>query len=754
MSCYEIEYRGGAKVMNPITSRKQYLELRNLAVHMDYVSRVRQGESDLKSRLLQFNYSCIPGEDGRLKGSKQMSTSVGIDVDHIPAEEMEAVKERILAKKDEIGLLMLERSVRCEGYHIVCKRVESLSQEDNIKHIANILGVEPDMGAKDITRVFFATTASPEDLIFLDDDIFKVEACEEVKSEQRKVENPESEGSTFYPLPDVEGKDDTSNGLPYNDIIPEFFRMENKNYPAFKRGMRNDCIFNVVAKYLRYCTDHDFALIKDLLYPQYAVGLSESEMDSIISSALSRERSLTPKTVKQVLAKYTDVDYPVTDEDDEEEAVNLQPKMPSSLPEFIKLMTSKVPDCYKPAVATQIFPALAAHLHQVRFRYIDNVEHEPGLMGVCIAQQSIGKGCVNKPVDCINADLIADNARNKALARQWRKDSAESEEDNIGLLSDKVYFPLPLVNMTDAAFTDRLRRLEQNGERTMFMKLDEIELLYQVNTGGDLKPDRLICLAYDRSEYGQERVSNNSISDSARTRWNWVASTTPPNARVFFTKGDAYLNGALTRLNICTIFQPNDPYFMPRYGIYDEEFQQKVNEYVARLNMASGLIQCTKVDRLIERLRLWCVDKAMEYEDKTERNIFTDFYKRALVIAFRKAMVLYIAGGNVWTKTMDDFIEWSLKYDLWCKFYYFSDLMISAYKSTKQGVRNMATEKKISKFDLIYDNLSQEFTAGEVDKQCKSLKVYTPSKVIISKWKSSGLVEKIGKKEFRKISST
>ena len=124
------------------------------------------------------------GKSGPLKGCKTPSTSVGIDVDHIPAEEMEATKERILAKKDEIDLLMLERSVRCEGYHIVCKRVESLSQEDNIKHIADILGVEPDMGAKDITRVFFATTADAEDLLFLDDALFEAKPAAPAASPQ------------------------------------------------------------------------------------------------------------------------------------------------------------------------------------------------------------------------------------------------------------------------------------------------------------------------------------------------------------------------------------------------------------------------------------------------------------------------------------------------------------------------------------------------------------------------------------------
>jgi len=749
MSCYLIEYENGAKMMRPVLTREKYMQLRGLAVHKDYVARIRNGETDLKGRLLQFNYSCIPGEDGKLKGCKTPSTTVGMDIDIAPPSlpqgedaewlnsALERIKDVILEKKEELGLLMMERSAT-KGYHIVFSRHPEMTQEENLRWASDMLGVEYDKAAKDITRVFFATTDSEEDLLFLDDAIFNQEAVEEV-----------SIGESLNPETITPASSAGVAALPYDKMIPEFFKMENDGFPNLKEGVRNDTIFNVVAKYLRYCTDHNPALIKNLLYPKWSFGLSESEVDSIIKSGLSRERSLTPKTVKKIIAQCTKEE---ADETDNIKDSNLPPEMPKALPEFIRLITSKVPDCYKPAVATQVFPAMAAHLHQVTFRYIDNVEHEAGLMSVCCSKQSIGKGCVNKPLDCINADLRELNDENKALARKWRKDSAESEEDNLGLLDDKVFFPLPLVNMTDAAFTDRLRRLEHNGDRTMFMRLDEIELLYQTNVGGNLKPDRLICVAFDRTEYGQERVAANSISDSAKMRWNWVASTTPPNARQFFSRSNSFLNGALSRLNICTIFQPKDKNFMPRFGVYDDAFQEKVNVFVERLNKAKGVILCPKVNKLIERLRLWCVDKAEEYDDETEKEIFSDFYKRSLVIAFRKAMTLFIASGNVWTQSMDAFIEWSLKYDLWCKLFYFSDLMITAYKTNKSGVVTMTTVRKVSKLDLLYEQLPEgDFTVKEIDKLKASLEIYSPSRRIICTLKKNKLIEKVGSKLFRKV---
>ena len=150
---YVYKRDGGAKMMRPIHTREEYLSLRNGGEQQQLVRRIRNGEEKLKFQLVEMNYSCLPNEDGSLKGSKTMSTTVGMDIDHIPAEEMQAVRERILSKKEELGLLMLEMSARGQGYHLVFKRRPDLSQESNLKWASELLEVEYDKGAKDITRV-------------------------------------------------------------------------------------------------------------------------------------------------------------------------------------------------------------------------------------------------------------------------------------------------------------------------------------------------------------------------------------------------------------------------------------------------------------------------------------------------------------------------------------------------------------------------------------------------------------------------
>ena len=185
MSVFEI-YKGdsGAKFMRPIHNREEYMNSRNTDKQRKTLKTVREQDATRKNQLVQMNYSCLPNPDGSLKGSKTASTSVGMDIDfkapkELSAEEQQAwlakqmasVPELVLSKKEELGLLMLERSAT-KGYHLVFRRREDLSQEQNLRWASDLLGVEFDDKAKDITRVFFTTTADNDELLFLDDEIF------------------------------------------------------------------------------------------------------------------------------------------------------------------------------------------------------------------------------------------------------------------------------------------------------------------------------------------------------------------------------------------------------------------------------------------------------------------------------------------------------------------------------------------------------------------------------------------------------
>ena len=164
MSVHIIYYKDGAKLMRPVKDETEYRLLRD-------AERNRTAD---KHHMVQMNYSCLPNENGALKGATRLSRSVGMDIDFDPKApdyevKMAQVPELVTGKKEELGLLMLERSAN-KGFHIVFRRRPGLSQEENLMWASGLLGVEYDKGAKDITRVFF--TPPTDRLLYLDKELF------------------------------------------------------------------------------------------------------------------------------------------------------------------------------------------------------------------------------------------------------------------------------------------------------------------------------------------------------------------------------------------------------------------------------------------------------------------------------------------------------------------------------------------------------------------------------------------------------
>ena len=180
MSAHVIYYQQGHKMMEAVATEEAYRRYRDSQAQQRWVETIRhpKPETDVsaaKRKLVQFNYSCLPTEDGCLKGAKRLSKSVGMDIDHLSVDEVNLVAATAIEKKDELGLLMLERSARGGGLHVVFRRHPEMDQEANLRWASDLLGVEYDAGAKDITRVFFATTS--EDLLYLHEDLFDNTEC-------------------------------------------------------------------------------------------------------------------------------------------------------------------------------------------------------------------------------------------------------------------------------------------------------------------------------------------------------------------------------------------------------------------------------------------------------------------------------------------------------------------------------------------------------------------------------------------------
>ena len=751
-------------MMRPVLTAAEYRNLRNSNYQKRLVAGIRKGDAKQKMRLLQMNYSCMPSnaaagnattpslQKAPLKGCKSPSMSVGMDVDFDPSapdyeKMMEKAPEMVLSKKDELGLLMLERSAR-KGYHLVFRRhfMDGLAegkilenQEINLKWASELLGVKFDEAAKDITRVFFSTTASEEDLLFLDDALFEqtapnienlaasgnsasgsstngsaangsstngsaagkenpsnsAEASQKSADAQQasNAQNPANaqQASNAQNPADAQQASNTQqasnaqnpanasnisslyNGIPYSEIISKYWELYNfGKLPTM--GDRNVKTFELAVT-LRAICNYSLPQLEAVI-PRYD-NFPEQEWRTTLESALKEPRKGMPYRLRQVLlAIQSDSKIAATGG-----SRDVPPAMPQKLPKLLKLLSSKVPQMYKPAVCEAIFPALAIHLHGVKFRYWDNVDHEPTFMNVLIAPMSVGKGAIKKPIDFILADIKEADKPNRLREAEWKRKNPSGKTKAKDPRPNDICIQILIDNLTDAVFNQRVVDAHENGKRFVYTRVDEVEQLKKVTSRGTVdEVSILIRKAFDNAEHGQERVGADSITGIAPLRWNFNASTTIPNAHRFFLK--SVNDGTLSRLNLSTIIKPrfedaqensqassqqSPDDSLPIFGIYDDKFAQDLKPYLDRLSSASGLIECPQALKLAKELTRENDKRASLYESEAYRILSY----RANVIAYLKAMVLYVAQGYHWSEDIAEYVRWSEQMDLWCKMRFF-----------------------------------------------------------------------------------
>lgn len=359
--------------------------------------------------------------------------------------------------------------------------------------------------------------------------------------------------------------------------------------------------------------------------------------------------------------------------------------MPKKLPKLVELLISKTPEIYQPAVACAIFPPLATHLWQTRFRYIDNVEHEATLSSVLLAGTGAGKSCVQKPIDFIMEDIRKRDQENLKREKEWKDEMMRK-----GANKDKRKRPENLIiqeidaDMTNPAFVMRTAEAKEHFLYTSLNEIDQFDALKGIGN----QQFRIMCLAFDPdNQYGQTRVGTQSVTERVTIRFNWNASTTIDKGQRYFSK--VLTDGPLSRINFSTIPERDIGEDIPVYGTYGDEFRKALKPYIENLCMATGLVECEEAYRLAEVLK----NENAEFSRTSQNRIFENFSFRANVIAYLKACVLYVANGYRWEPEIEDFIRWSERYDLYCKMRFFGDMIAkeasTAEKSSKRGPENI-----------------------------------------------------------------
>ncbi len=727
MSCYRVFFSQGAKMMCPVTSAEEYREMRNCDEHVLRVASIRDGNPDMKRFLMQMNYSCIPGEDMKLAGVKTASNSVGMDIDFDPDDpdydkKMAEVPSLIISKAKEVGLLMLERSVN-KGYHVVFKRrfFDGLddvrkNQERNLRWASEVLGVQFDKNAKDITRVFFTTTASDEDLLFLDDGLFLNEAATTtIMARDADASRTGTDGNAAaVPAGAQEEKTEEEEfaedyqGIPYKDIVAKYWVLFNNGKEPCV-GDRNMQTFEL-AKTLRSICNYNQAFLEKVI-DRYD-GLSEEEWHKTIANAIKDEsqKKGMPYRLKQILRackedrklKYLAVGAGHGDDENDANVRGAKmPARPKKMPKFLKLVSSKVSDKYKAMVEEAIWPAVCAHLKGVKFQYIDGCEHEANISSPLIGRQGIGKGCINKPIEVLLEDITERDRQNEMRERQWRQrnQGRGASKDRQPRPDDLIFQRLDF-DLTPAALSQALIDAEKNGGRRIITKVDEIEMLGQVGNGKNDTVGLLIRYAFDNARWGQKRVGLDSVNGSYTVRWVWNASCTRKSAHKFITPAWV-ANGTLSRLNLNTILVPKGNEEISKIGEYDDNYTADMRTYVEKLNAANGLVSCQEADKLAQVM----LKEHNDIADMCESEGYRVFSYRAIVIGWLKANLLYILNDYKWDKSIAKYVKYSVRRDMWVKFYHFGDEIESEFEDD-DNTRHALPQNMLSL-------LPDEFTLNE-----------------------------------------
>lgn len=716
-----IYYKDGAKRMRPILTREEYLSLRNGGEQRRLVERIRAGEEGLKSKLVQMNYSCLPNEDGSLKGSKTMSTTVGMDIDHLTKEEMPAVRERILQKKEELGLLMLEESARGGGYHLVFRRRPELSQEENLKWASELLEVKYDDGAKDITRVFFTT--SEGEMIYLEDAIFEISAM------AQSAKTPKLPDSLDHKFPS------DFKGISYTSIIGEFWRRTGGE-PS--EGERNKRLHQLAANLRAICDDNEEWLLE--VMPRY--GLSAQEMRGIIHSACKEPTKGSRLIDKIVKALETGIS---PDEVDDAEAVQEETGVKVNvkvLPVGLKESLTGVPVSMHMPVLCSLMPLAAAYADQVEVRYCDGEMQKLGMMSIIYGEQASGKSVCKHAVNIWKRQLDDEDALARKREDEWKERKKNRKANEKAPDDPKVLIRVVPVTVSCSTL---LKRLKNADGHTLFSFGEELDTLRKTNGAGSWSSKYDIYrLAFDPidSEWGQDYNSDQAESGVVKVAYNWSMLGTSGAVRKCF-KADNVENGLSSRILLAEM--PDTSFAkMPHYGRRTQEDESKIQEAVTRLRSYSGYVDTPRLRKAIDQ---W-VEEQRVMALKDVDHVKDTYRRRAAVIGFRCGVIFHLLTGRV--KESNACVEFATMMASYClnqQIKVFGAALQNQYVDAQQECQRYGANNSI------FDQLPPTFTADDLA-ALKPANVPRNSIIkIISRWNRDGWVVKADSKRWSKTKS-
>ena len=796
MSVHLIYYQQGHKMMEAVATEEAYRRYRDSQAQQRWVETIRhpQPETDVsaaKRKLVQFNYSCLPTEDGCLKGAKRLSKSVGMDIDHLSADEVNLVAATAIEKKDELGLLMLERSARGGGLHVVFRRHPEMDQEANLRWASDLLGVEYDAGAKDITRVFFATTS--EDLLYLHEDLFDNAECESftgldttstgsgatftnekaISTGSEATSETEAEQSQPAAATASEEQPMCYKGIPYDRIIEKWWTFYNDGEHPI-RSNRNTLTFELAVN-LRHICGFDRSVL-DRVIPCYD-GFAEAEKLSCIDSALGERKTQMPKRLKDVIeAVRQDMIVEGREVDSIDEAMeqddlfyyNALPKMPQGVRESISAVG---PHLAMPVIFA-IAPAIGMLATGVRVD-IHGKPSQLNLISYIAGDFASGKGSIDPVVAAWLSEVKAVDKGYLLQEEEWRaqKRAAKNKKEQ----PEEPKYPVRCLtlNNTVANLADRLANTRG---KHAFSFTPEADTVAQKWRTAMCDFSVMLRQAYDGTPYDREAKSADAVNVHIdKLLWNVVMCGTPDALYRVVTN---YTDGFLSRMALART--PDNTFTPLSESLYrlTPEQETKIQQVAHLLPLMIGDVELPKLEekgrQWLEQIRL----EGIKNDDKTLarqrfRTCPTAMRMTTCLMLCRVAEQLIQNYGmqgaetrlkaepTLWQKLlrrqqtpqMLEAFNVVADYMIDNTIFFFRNRIESAFHSPDY-VPSGKPRSRRTKNDTIYEQLADRFTTEEAYDTSISVRGFEVTKgrvcTMLSRWEQQGMVERLDRGVYKK----
>ena len=530
-----------------------------------------------------------------------------------------------------------------------------MDQEANLRWASDLLGVEYDAGAKDITRVFFATTS--EDLLYLHEDLFDNGECgaftgqeaaftdsettfasQEATSTDLETSLAGQEASFAGPKTTTqpasgspeEGEDweeqegkqagKTSegasplnyDGVPYDRIIKKWWAFYNQGKTPSKSN-RNTLTFELAVN-LRHICGFDRSVL-DRVIPCYD-GFAEAEKLSCIDSALGERKTQMPRRLKEVVeAVRQDMIVEGREVDSIDEAMeqddlfyyNELPQMPLGVRESINAVG---PHLAMPAIFA-ITPAIGMLATGVRVD-IHGKWSQLNLISYIAGDFASGKGSIDPIVAAWLAEVKMVDKGYLQAEEEWRarKRAAKNKKEQ----PEDPKYPVRwlTLNTTVANLADRLANTCGKHAFSFTPEADTVSQKWRTAMS-----DFSVMLrqAYDGTPYDREAKSAEAVNVHIdKLLWNVVMCGTPDALYRVVTN---YTDGFQSRLALART--PDNTFSPLSESLYrlTEDQETKIQQVAHLLPFMSGDVRLPLLEKRgrqwLEQIRL----ESIKNDDKT-----------------------------------------------------------------------------------------------------------------------------------------